>query len=362
LRAGEQANEHRASIERLNGLPGDGIAGGAVADEDVGEGERDGGTASAFDGDSASEAPESNGENESERARAAKLASERTRIAESESASEHANGPDGESGSALPPSPPREPAHAQSVDLVFDDVTFAYPGEPMPVLRDFSLSIPAGQHVAVLGRSGAGKSTLVSLLRGDLTPDAGTVRVGRVRPSELGEGTARFVSVVQQTPYLFNRTLRDNLALGRPDATDDELLRAIDAVELSGLLARLPQGLDTMLAEGGAGLSGGERHRIALARILVAKAPAVVLDEPMVGLDPETEAALLETIRRVLADRTLVMVTHHLQGLDAFDRIVFVEDGRIALDGAPAKLARTSARYRDLRAFDQVADGLFVRA
>ncbi len=324
-RAGEQANEHRASIERLNGLPGDGIAGGATADaggaaadEGVGEGERGSGTASAFGGDPTSEASEPGGKG--------------------------------------------EPAHAQSVDLVFDDVTFAYPGEPMPVLRDFSLSIPAGQHVAVLGRSGAGKSTLVSLLRGDLTPDAGTVRVGRVRPSELGEGTARFVSVVQQTPYLFNRTLRDNLALGRPDATDDELLRAIDAVELSGLLARLPQGLDTMLAEGGAGLSGGERHRIALARILVAKAPAVVLDEPMVGLDPETEAALLETIRRVLADRTLVMVTHHLQGLDAFDRIVFVEDGRIALDGAPAKLARTSARYRDLRAFDQVADGLFVRA
>lgn len=361
-RAGEQANEHRASIERLNGLPGDGIAGGVTAGEGAGEGKHHSAAASAFDGDSASEAPESNGENESERARAAKLASERARIAESESASEHANGPDGESGSALPPSPPREPAHAQSVDLVFDDVTFAYPGEPMPVLRDFSLSIPAGQHVAVLGRSGAGKSTLVSLLRGDLMPDAGTVRVGRVRPSELGEGTARFVSVVQQAPYLFNRTLRDNLALGRPDATDDELLRAIDAVELSGLLARLPQGLDTMLAEGGAGLSGGERHRIALARILVAKAPAVVLDEPMVGLDPETEAALLETIRRVLADRTLVMVTHHLQGLDAFDRIVFVEDGRIALDGAPAKLARTSARYRDLRAFDQVADGLFVRA
>ncbi|MEE8721995.1 MAG: thiol reductant ABC exporter subunit CydC [Eggerthellaceae bacterium] len=317
-RAGEQANEHRASIERLNSLPGNGIAGGAAAGEGVGEGERGSGAASAFGGDPTSGTSESNGKGEPER--------------------------------------------AQSVDLVFDGVTFAYPGEPAPVLRDFNLAIPAGQHVAVLGRSGAGKSTLVSLLRGDLTPDAGTVRVGRVRPSELGEGTARFVCVVQQAPYLFNRTLRDNLALGRPDATDDELLRAIDAVELSGLLARLPQGLDTMLAEGGAGLSGGERHRIALARILVAKAPAVVLDEPMVGLDPETEAALLETIRRVLADRTLVMVTHHLQGLDAFDRIVFVEDGRIALDGAPAKLARTSARYRDLRAFDQVADGLFVRA
>lgn len=310
-RAGEQANEHRASIERLNRLPGEGIAGASASDAE-------GGTAGCGHGD------------------------------EPNSTTELPSG--------------REHARVRAANLAFENVEFSYPGERVAVLRAFNLAIPAGQHVALLGRSGAGKSTIVSLLRGDLAPDGGVVRVGGAVPSDLGERSARLVSVVQQAPYLFNRTLRENLALGRPDATDEELLGALNAVELEGLLARLPQGLDTVLAEGGVGLSGGERHRIALARILVADAPAVVLDEPMAGLDPQTEAALLGTIQRVLADRTLVMVTHHLQGLESFDRIVFVEDGRIALDGSPRELARTSARYRELRAFDQVADGLFVRA
>ncbi len=148
-------------------------------------------------------------------------------------------------------------------------------------------------------------------------------------------------------------TLRDNLLLAREDARDEELWDALDAVGLRPLAERLPHGLDTMVDEAGLRFSGGERHRVALARVLLRDAPVVVLDEPTVGLDPLTERALLDTLLEALAGRTVVMITHHLAGVSAMDRVVFVEDGRIALDGAPEELARTSARYRRLLAFDR---------
>lgn len=232
-------------------------------------------------------------------------------------------------------------------------VAYAYPSTTRRVLDGVELDIPAAQHVAVLGKSGSGKSTLALLLRGDDVPDEGSVTVDGRHPSDLGEASSRYLSVVQQRPYLFNRTLRDNLLIARPDATDDQLRDALGAVELEGLLARLPKGLDTLLDEAGTRFSGGERHRIALARVLLADAPAVLLDEPTVGLDPITEQALMDTLQRAFADKTLIMITHHLQGIHAFDRVVFLEDGRIALDGSPEELARTSARYRRLLEFDR---------
>lgn len=249
------------------------------------------------------------------------------------------------------PQPQPQPAVPEARIRV-NHVRFAYPGSTRAVLDDVSLDVAPGQHVAILGRSGSGKSTLAALIRGNLAPTAGTVDINGIDPSKLGEDAARYVGLVQQQPYLFNRTLRDNLLIARPDASDDELRAALHQVELDGLLARLPQGLDTMLDESGTRASGGERHRIALARVLLAHVPAVLLDEPTVGLDPLTERALLDTLQHVLADRTLIMITHHLQGIEAFDRVVFIEDGRVALDGAPDVLARESERFRRLLAFD----------
>lgn len=232
-------------------------------------------------------------------------------------------------------------------------VRFSYAGEDRAVLDGLDLVVEPGQKLAVLGPSGAGKSTLLGLVRGDLVPDEGSVRLGSAVPSELGDGVASLVGMIQQDTYLFNDTLLENLRVGNPDATEAQAAAALEAVGLGGLLGRLPQGLNTLVAEAGLGFSGGERHRVALARVLLQNAPVVLLDEPTVGLDPETERALLRTVFEVLDGRTLVMVTHHLLGVGAMDRVAFVEGGRVALEGTPAELEAASERYRRLLAFDR---------
>lgn len=150
-------------------------------------------------------------------------------------------------------------------------------------------------------------------------------------------------------------TVLENLRIGRADATEEEVWDVLEQVGLRPMVERLPQGLSTMVDEAGLRFSGGERHRIALARVLLQDVPVVILDEPTVGLDPLTERALLDTVLHALDGKTVIMITHHLAGVGAMDRVVFLEHGRIELDGAPDELARTSERYRSLLAFDRGA-------
>ena len=240
-----------------------------------------------------------------------------------------------------------------SLDIHIKDVIFAYPDTSQPVIKNLNLSIPYGQKLAVLGRSGAGKSTLAALVRGDVVPQSGEVLVGGVQASCFGDAMPRYIGVIQQDTYLFNDTLLANLRLGNPSATEDEAWRVLDQVGLRTLVEGLDQGLSTMVDEAGKRFSGGERHRIALARVLLQDSPIVILDEPTVGLDPITEHEPLDTLFSQLDDRTIIMVTHHLQGVSAMDRVVFIEDGRIALDGTPNVLSRESERYRTLLNFDR---------
>ena len=195
--------------------------------------------------------------------------------------------------------------------------------------------------------------TPLYIVRGDETPSAGRVTIGGVDVASFGERIARLVGVVQQSPYLFNQSLRANLLVGDAQASDERLWAVLDAVGLGSMARSLPQGLDTMMDEAGKRFSGGERHRVALGRILLSRAPIVVLDEPFAGLDPRTEQALLDTVFDVLADRTVILITHHLQGALRADRIVFVEDGTVELDGSPDELTVTSERFRRLLAFEQ---------
>ena len=248
---------------------------------------------------------------------------------------------------------PDLPAAGSPLAIRIEDVRFSYPGAARDVLDGASLAIEPGERVAVLGRSGSGKSTLASLIRGDLRPDAGSVTLGGAPASAFGDGMARYLGVIQQQTYLFNRTLMENLRIGREDATEDEVLDVLDKVGLGALVERLPEGLDTLVDEAGMRFSGGERHRIALARVLLQDVPIIVLDEPTVGLDPATERALLETFFETTKGKTLIMITHHLQGVASMDRVVFLEGGRVELEGSPAHLARTSERYRRLLAFDR---------
>lgn len=248
--------------------------------------------------------------------------------------------------------PTRETESRAASELAIEGLSFSYRGEHV-VIDGIDLIIPAGQRVALLGRSGSGKSTLASLVRGDLAPDAGCVRVDGADVRTLGDLVAGRIGVVQQSPYLFNRTLRENLAIGKPDASDEELWDVLRAVKLEAMVQRLPHGLNTRVNETGSRFSGGERQRLALARVLLANTPIVLLDEPTVGLDPDTEQSILDTLMQATRGKTLLMITHHLQGIEAFDRVVFLEDGRIELDGAPHELQQASERYRRLIAFDR---------
>ena len=232
------------------------------------------------------------------------------------------------------------------------DVKFAYPGQP-PTIRGINLTLLPGQHLALLGKSGSGKTTLAHLLRGDLAPTSGSITAGGFASSELGNDAPRMFGVCQQTTYLFNDTLRNNLLIAQPQASDEELERALERVGLKRLLERLPEGLDTLVDEAGLRFSGGERHRVALARILLQNAPIVILDEPTVSLDPRTEHEVLSTMFEVLADKTVVLITHHLQGVSNMDRVLFLENGIIALDGTPKELERTSQHYRALLELEQ---------
>ncbi len=241
----------------------------------------------------------------------------------------------------------------QPFDISFENVSFSYGDGTRDVLHGINLAIPAGQKLAVLGRSGAGKSTLALLLHGEVEPSSGHVLVGGLDANAQLQPGQRRVCVIEQYPHLFNQTLRENLLIGRQDATDDELRKVMEAVGLKGLLSRLPQGLDTVVDESGRRFSGGERHRIALARVLLARPGIVVFDEPFTGLDPATENALMDTVLDTLSNRTVIVITHHLQGVSRMDRVVFVEDGSIAIDGPPAVLERDNARYRQLLAFER---------
>lgn len=237
-------------------------------------------------------------------------------------------------------------------DIRFENVTFSYPGTNRPVLRNLSLAIPHGSVVAVLGRSGTGKSTFASLLRGEGTPDSGRIFIGDTDAGCQKSSATLLVGVIQQNPHIFNQSLRENLLIGKGNATDDELWDTLERVGLRPRAKQLPNGLDTVIDESGKSFSGGERHRIALARILLSKPAIVILDEPFAGLDPATEQALLETMLSTLEGSTVLLITHHLQGVSRADRVLFFENGGIVMDGSPAELEQSNERYRTLLAFD----------
>ncbi|MBQ6453103.1 MAG: ATP-binding cassette domain-containing protein, partial [Coriobacteriales bacterium] len=236
--------------------------------------------------------------------------------------------------------------------LCVEHASFAYAGGD-PVLQDVSIDFAPGSRTAILGPSGAGKSTLLRLLRGDYSPTAGSVTLDGVPTSQLGDATPWHIAVMQQHNHLFNQSLLANLRLGKPDATEQEATAALEAAGLGALIPKLPEGLKTVMGEEGTRFSGGEGQRIALARILLQDAPVVLLDEPFASLDPLTEHELLDTVLRMLAGKTIIMVTHHLMGIEQMDQVIFLDNGRITMQGAPDQLATSNAQFRELLSLDR---------
>jgi len=225
--------------------------------------------------------------------------------------------------------------------ISFRDLGFAYP-DGQTVLKNFTLHVPGGQKVGLVGRSGAGKSTIVALLQRLYDPDVGEVLIDGQVIAHVTQASLRgSIAVVQQDISLFHRSLLENLRYGRPDASDEEVYRAVEAARCTEFIDRLPEGYDTIVGERGMKLSGGQRQRLAIARAFLMNAPIVLLDEATSALDTESEQSIQEALARLFRGRTVIAIAHRLSTLDAFDRIVVMDRGRIVEDGAPRRLLQT---------------------
>ncbi len=206
--------------------------------------------------------------------------------------------------------------------LALEAVRYAWQPDRAAVFDGLSLTMPAGSHVAILGPSGSGKSTVAALLLRVAEPQAGRVTLGGVDIARLPPEALRSrIAWLGQSTHLFDDTVRANLLLGRPDADDATLWAALDQAEIGVVVRTLPGGLDAWVGERGAGLSGGQSRRLALARALVSRAPILILDEPCEGLDAETEQAFLTTLNGIGEGRTVLLIAHRLTGVEQLDRI-----------------------------------------
>jgi ATP-binding cassette, subfamily C, bacterial CydCD len=212
---------------------------------------------------------------------------------------------------------------ADGTAMRLSGLQLTYPGRRVPALDGTDLVIAPGETVAITGPSGCGKSTLLSIMLGLRVPDAGAVSLGGVELSDLDlEDWRSRIGWVPQRPHLFARSVAENVRLGRPDASDGAVAAALEAAGLTEVVQRLPRGADTLLGQGGAGLSAGERQRVSLARAFVREAPLLLLDEPTAGLDGQTEADVLAAVGRLVSGRTAVIVAHRPALAALADRVV----------------------------------------
>lgn len=238
------------------------------------------------------------------------------------------------------------PKRPSGNDVAFENVTFTYAGAEAPALDNVGFEVPAGSTLALVGPSGGGKSTCAQLIPRFWDVDSGSVRVGGVDvrdmdPHELMDR----VAFVFQTNRLFRQTLADNVRAARPDATDEEVLAALHAAQCDDIVAKLPQGIDTMLGAGGAHLSGGEAQRVVLARAILKDAPIVVLDEATAFADPENEVLIQRAFARLAEGRTVIMIAHRLPTVVGADKIVVLDHGRVAEAGRHEELLAAGGLY-----------------
>jgi subfamily B ATP-binding cassette protein MsbA len=240
--------------------------------------------------------------------------------------------------------------------IEFQDVSFQYaPGQP--VLSRINLVVEPGMTLAIVGATGAGKSTLVSLIPRLYDPAAGSISIN-------GEDIRRYtvqslrerISLVLQDSLLFSGTIRENIAFGRPDASEPDISRAASQAHAEEFILRLPEGYDTRVAERGSTLSGGQKQRIAIARAILRDAPILILDEPTSGLDTASERSVMAALRTAAAGRTTLTIAHRMRTVRYADRIIVMERGRIVEDGSHAELLRLDGRYATLCELQLVND------
>jgi ABC-type multidrug transport system fused ATPase/permease subunit len=246
-----------------------------------------------------------------------------------------------EAADPVPAAPPRR-------GLALRGVWFAYT-EGAPVLRHLDLEVAAGERVCVVGPTGAGKSTMLALLQRFYDPEAGAIELDGVdlRDLELAS-LRRQLALVPQDPWMLDGTIADNVAFGRSAASAQELEAAARAALVDEVVARLPEGWNTQVGEGGVRLSGGQRRRVALARAILRDASVLLLDEPTSGLDAASERAVLDALDRAAEGRTLLAVSHRLSLAARADRVVVLDGGRVVEQGPPGELLAAGGAYARL--------------
>jgi ABC-type multidrug transport system fused ATPase/permease subunit len=248
----------------------------------------------------------------------------------------------------IPERPDARTPEALLGEIVFDHVAFAYTPDT-PVLHDVHFTIKPGQFVGIVGGTGGGKSTVVSLIPRFYDPVGGRILIDGVDLRDYTvQGLRGQIGFVLQDTALFRGTIRDNIAYGRPDATQGEIVQAAKLANADEFIAKMPHGYDTMVGERGTTLSGGQRQRIGIARALVRNSPILILDEPTAALDTESERLVIEALERLMKGRTVITIAHRLSTIRDAHMIVVLKEGRVAEQGTHDELVRLGGVYAEL--------------